>query len=524
MRFKISLVSLITLMIIFSLLMGGCLKQGRADKHLKHALDFVELQMLDEAVIELKNALRIKEKEEDFNHKPESFLLKSILYVLAEENKKAINELESGIETHGDRWNIHPLLASLYMREKKYNKAIAILEKLPYKDFGNTQLNIIKGMEYAEKGRYERALSCFERAKKEFSEQSLQFDNESGTLQIVRSGVSSILYDLMATNYEKVDQLDKALENYRQLAKLAPRYPAIKEKIAVIQYKLKLKGEPGNASILNSLGWAYYEVGEAERAESAYQFAIRNNPSLSMAYNNLGLIYYDRNKFNKAIPFLRKAVKLDNDNSAKMYALYNLGRIFRRQKDYQKAVDYLERAIELNPSYGPARREYKIAMMLLMLKSDSKQISLVNLGKAYNENGEIEAALNIFVQLAEDSSDDYRIYYNLGWLYFTKRRYDDAKENYDAALSIRADSWRVHNELANLYKINRKYEMALKEFEKALKNAPDDLLADIRSEMAAVYFEKGENDKAVALWKKVLRDKGEEYNGKIKKIINVLES
>lgn len=519
-----------SLMLVFLfcsvLICSGCLMENEGDRHLKHAVDFIELQMVDEAEVEINNSLRIKEKEKDFDQKPESYILRGTLFALERENEKAIAELELGTKQYGGNWDMIPLLASLYMQEKKYDKAIQLLEKMPDKDFGGTQLNVLEGLKYAKDGKYKKAIEYYEMAEKEFSEQRLRFNEESGALKIIQNGTYLILYDLMASAYEQGGALKKALEYYKRLEGVSPQIIGLKQKISIIQCKVKLEGNPNNALVWNSLGWEYYLSGLTGKAISAYNAAIKTNPSLSIAYNNLGLVYLNQKKYDEALPFFETVIKLDNDNQAKLYAFYNVGRVSRREGKCQKAVGYLEKAMKVNPSFDPARREYRIAMILIMSKAGPKQAYLDDLAEAYYENGEIENAQEIYQKLAKNNVKDYRVYLKLGNIYFEKQQYDKAKQYYEKSLSIKPDGWSVHEALACLFKVTKGYREAVEEYEKAIKNAPDGNLFELRDNLAFVYFMMGKNSSALEEWGKALKintGKQPEKVEKINKIIKVLE-
>ncbi|MFA6549601.1 MAG: tetratricopeptide repeat protein [Candidatus Margulisiibacteriota bacterium] len=511
-------------LVVISCVTAGCVPKDSAERHLSHALDFVELQMLKEADIEVRNALRIKENDKRYNEQAEGFLLRSISYVFEGENKKAIRELEAGLKKHESYWNVYPLLASLYMREGEYDKAIVLLRKMPNRDFGDTQLKIAEGLEYSKKDFNGQALKYYESAKEEFSGQSLQFNEDSGMLKVVRNGTFSILYDLLATAYEKTNELSKALENYENLEKISPQFPQIMQKIAIVKYKIELKNNPKNAAVLNSLGWQYYQIGEREKAAIAYKTAIKNDHSLSIAFNNLGLVHYDRDEFNEAASSFNRAITLNNDNSAKMYALYNLGRIFRRKKEYQKAVNCFEQAMKINPSYGPALKEFNIAMLLLMIRSDSKSVTLGELGDAYYNNQELAPAIKIYEEIAKKRTANFQVYFNLGQIYFTKQIYDRAQKNYQKVILIKPANWQAHKALANLHYVKKEYKKALVEIEKALSDSPGSSVFDIKNQKAYIYFEMGQNKDAIAVWKEILNDAEGQCANKIKKIIKVLES
>lgn len=58
-----------------------------------------------------------------------------------------------------------------------------------------------------------------------------------------------------------------------------------------------------------NLGWAYFNLGQVDRAIQAYQRAIQANPQWSQAHNNLGIAYSARGQWAEAARSFRTAVR-----------------------------------------------------------------------------------------------------------------------------------------------------------------------------------------------------------------------
>ena len=94
-----------------------------------------------------------------------------------------------------------------------------------------------------------------------------------------------------------------------------------------------------------SLGVAYERKGEWESAIKEYEAASRKLP---MAYTYLGNVYFQKNEFQVAEEYYRKAIKKDPENAD---AYNNLAWLyFTKKEQLEEAEQLASKAMELNPS------------------------------------------------------------------------------------------------------------------------------------------------------------------------------
>ena len=94
-----------------------------------------------------------------------------------------------------------------------------------------------------------------------------------------------------------------------------------------------------------SLGVAYERKGEWESAIKEYEAASRKLP---MAYTYLGNVYFQKNEFQVAEEYYRKAIKKDPENAD---AYNNLAWLYFTKKEQLEEAEQLAlKAMELNPS------------------------------------------------------------------------------------------------------------------------------------------------------------------------------
>jgi tetratricopeptide (TPR) repeat protein len=86
--------------------------------------------------------------------------------------------------------------------------------------------------------------------------------------------------------------------------------------------------------------------GRTVAAANEYQRALAAAPHSPIILNKLGRVYIQMNRFDDAMPLLKKVLDVDPD-SANTYV--QMGRIYHANKQFQEARGVLEEAIQINP-------------------------------------------------------------------------------------------------------------------------------------------------------------------------------
>ncbi|MGB9591659.1 MAG: tetratricopeptide repeat protein, partial [Candidatus Kryptoniota bacterium] len=497
------LIAFVISLLTVSMLIGGCVPKNEAEIHFRNAVAFMELQMFKEAVIELKNGMRLVEKDKTFAEKPEYRILESLILIFDNKDEEAALILKETIKKNKSYWNAYLLLSSIYLKEKRYKKAAEILESVPISELNYGQLNFVKGLDYFEAEKFDKAIEQFKLAKTQFEQESLSFREESGSLQFIKNNARTMLYYLLGQAHAQIGKLKESLENYEQAKKINPQIPNIDSDITIVRSKIKLEGNPQDATSLNNLGWAYLQKQQKQEAIKAFEKAIRVRPDLALVYNNLGLVYYEEKQYGKAKYYFNKVLRLNNDAQAKFYAHFNLGRIYRRQGYFEKAILNMEEALKLNPSFLPAVKEHRIAVCLLLIYGKQKDKSLFEeLGNLYFENGEFDNALKVY----EKAPRGPRRYYNLGRVYFEQGNYDKAEKLCRSAIQNNPKYWRAYYLLGLTLKTQGKLDESIDAFVNALKYVGMDSTQEIKNDLGYAYFETGDIKRAVRTWKDVQND------------------
>jgi tetratricopeptide (TPR) repeat protein len=107
---------------------------------------------------------------------------------------------------------------------------------------------------------------------------------------------------------------------------------------------------PGDTQAHSLLGWAQMLSEEYDEALSTFQKVLMSEPANSLARINVGYICLKKRIFGEAIEHLSKAIRLDNDKKATLYAHYYLGLVYLEREMYDDARTFLEKTLRLGPN------------------------------------------------------------------------------------------------------------------------------------------------------------------------------
>lgn len=210
----------------------------------------------------------------------------------------------------------------------------------------------------------------------------------------------------------------------------------------------------------NDLGYIYYQEGQTEEAQAAFEGALVADPMLAVAQNNLGLVYLDAGELGLASKALNRAVTLDPENAT---AWANLG-----------TVELLEgRSTE-------ATHAYRAALRL----SSANIAARVNLGILLYEQGQLSDARDLLQAAIVDRPDLPRIRLILGAIALGEGDHRRAWNHFQAVAGELADDPLLHFYMALWYEEAGDWESARKQLNRAIELQPHpDLAALVHSHL-----------------------------------------
>src|SRR3954469_4666906 len=128
------------------------------------------------------------------------------------------------------------------------------------------------------------------------------------------------------------------------------------------------------------LGWALMHQEKYDEALKLFQTVLTKQPDNSLARINIGYISFKKKAFPDAIEHLSRAIRLDNDRKATLYAHFYLGLVYLERDMFEDAQTFFEKTIVLGPNLIEAYYE---------------------LGRAFWFNGQQDEAMDAWKRGAE---------------------------------------------------------------------------------------------------------------------------
>ena len=111
-----------------------------------------------------------------------------------------------------------------------------------------------------------------------------------------------------------------------------------------------LTRSPGATQALSLLGWAQMLSEHYDEALGTFSKVLMKEPANALARINVGYICLKKRIFGEAIEHLSRAIRLDNDRKATLYAHYYLGLVYLEREMYEDAQTFLQKTLVVGPS------------------------------------------------------------------------------------------------------------------------------------------------------------------------------
>jgi tetratricopeptide (TPR) repeat protein len=133
-----------------------------------------------------------------------------------------------------------------------------------------------------------------------------------------------------------------------------------------------LKLSPGDVQAESLLGWAQMLNESYDDALNTFQLVLVREPANSLARINVGYICLKKQIFGEAIEHLSKAIRLDNDKKATLYAHFYLGLVYLEREMFEDAQTFFEKTLRLGPNLIEAYYELGRAQWFAGDQDDAK--------------------------------------------------------------------------------------------------------------------------------------------------------
>ncbi|MFI5310489.1 MAG: tetratricopeptide repeat protein [Gemmatimonadales bacterium] len=107
---------------------------------------------------------------------------------------------------------------------------------------------------------------------------------------------------------------------------------------------------PGDPQSEALLGWAQMLNEKYDEALMTFQKVLMREPQNALARINVGYICLKKGIFGEAIEHLSRAIRLDNDKKATLYAHFYLGLVYLEREMYEDAENFFLKTLVLGPN------------------------------------------------------------------------------------------------------------------------------------------------------------------------------
>lgn len=231
-----------------------------------------------------------------------------------------------------------------------------------------------------------------------------------------------------------------------------------------------LLGVTGIALVIYLFSFAWFQIGYWRNSITLFQRALDVTSGNYIAMNNLGYVYINSGENDKAILYLKEAIKA-KPNYGLMY--HNMGVALYCMGSNEKAIEYLIKAQEMLFRSGETYRY---------------------LGDAYRKVGKNKKAIVAYKSALSINSGNLNVEYSLAMMMHEMGENDEAIQRLMNILSYNSSDMKVRKALMAILLEMRNFKAVTAEGEKALAVDPDD--PEIYHMMGSAYKKTGELSKS----------------------------
>ena len=130
---------------------------------------------------------------------------------------------------------------------------------------------------------------------------------------------------------------------------------------------------PGEVQAQSLLGWAQMLHEDYDGALGTFSRVLMKEPANALARINVGYICLKKRIFGEAIEHLSKAIRLDNDRKATLYAHYYLGLVYLEREMFEDAQTFFRKTLKLGPNLIEAHFELGRALWFAGQRDEAMQ-------------------------------------------------------------------------------------------------------------------------------------------------------
>jgi tetratricopeptide (TPR) repeat protein len=248
-------------------------------------------------------------------------------------------------------------------------------------------------------------------------------------------------------------------------------------------YKHSLELNPESADNQNYTGVVYYRDGDYATAIKHYTRAIELAPTYTF-YENVGLVYTDKEEYEEAITYFKKAIEADETSHS---SINYLGNVYFRMKEYEKACKYYEEAVRLQPQneYYTTNAGLTYYYRSDFIKGRELFYKALSYAPVYVTALNHCANCNLFLGAIKEAQEQFRkcisiepsesfFHSNLGFCFAKQNRLDEAQDSLNKAINLNENNFEAVSYLGLIAFKRGDMDMARQYYFKAYPNQEQD--------------------------------------------------
>ncbi len=305
----------------------------------------------------------------------------------------------------------------------------------------------------------------------------------------------------------------------------ALRNRAYNEALAWADSALVLDGRNTDAQFIR--GRMFFELGQLEKSQRAYEMVLQNEPDYPGASHNLGNAFFGQSQYRQAL----RAFRREASSGTRPNPFHAMGATFARLSEPDSARDAYRRAIGMDSTYIPAlvglAEHYEASGEFATALVYAKRAQALRpdhagghylMGRLLARQGEYEAAVSYLEQGTRDFPWDHSILYALGQAYQETGQMEEAVPTLVAADSSRVVAQKIDRLATTVLNYPTNFEQrilyagelhdagrldeAIRAYLIALALRPHNL--NLQNNLGAAYMQRGDTALAVARYRRIL--------------------
>ncbi len=432
------------------------------------------------------------------------------------------------------------LLSRVAVTEGNYDKALALLENVVFRDSDNLDARLLQASCWLGKHETQKAVSVLETLDRAYpGAPVIKFQLARAELQDnqpLQAAVS--LRGAIAAKPDYAEAILLLAEINLRRGETAQVIPALEE---------LFKNRPDLSETQTLLAEAYKRAGRLEEAEAILRKQIELSPKKSELYLSLGVLERQQEKTEEARSSFGRALELSPDNAEAINQLVSMdleakdfagamrkvehriekdpkdpisyllaGKVEAAKKEWLKAETALKKAITLNPNLAPARdllvavyissdrlQEAHDEIEATLLKSPKNQAALMILASIEERQNEYAKAALAYEKVLAFEPNSVAALNNLAYLLGEQlNQGEKAVKLARKARSLAPDNPAVADTLGWVMLKRGDYQQALDLSQEAASRVPDN--PEIQFHLGMAHYMMGQTDRARSAFQRAL--------------------